>query len=148
MQSFYSIARFAGAEDGTAWILQTAVILVCAVAVVWLWRRDVSYALKAAALVVAAMLSTPYLHEYDFPALLIAFAFLYCECPFDRADWIIVGVANLLMAAFLAQLAPIGPFIILLAGAMIVRRLMHLSRPAASFDDDDGRRSPDLLLQS
>ncbi|HEX4157725.1 MAG TPA: glycosyltransferase family 87 protein [Rhizomicrobium sp.] len=126
IESFYSIARFAGAGERAAWMVQGATILVCAAAAIWLWRRNVPYALKAAGLVVAAMLATPYLHEYDFPMLLVAFAFLWQDAAFDRADWALFAAANLLMAAFLAQLAPIGPPIILLAGAMIGRRLALL----------------------
>lgn len=122
IQSVYAIARFVGATDLSAWFVQGIVIASSAVAVIGVWRSDLDYELKAASLTVAAMLSTPYLHVYDFPVLVVALAFLYRQRPFDRIEWISVTVVNLLLLLFLAQIAPVGPGIAILVGALILRR--------------------------
>jgi hypothetical protein len=124
IESTYSVVRFLGAGDYAAWLVQFLTSAACALGVLWLWRSPRPYELKAAGLVVAMMLSIPYLHEYDFPVILVAFAFLYRQRVFDRGEWIAVAAANLLMAVFLFQLAPIGPVIVMIAGALVLRRMV------------------------
>ena len=123
LESVYSVARFFGAGDHVAWIVQVLTSAACALGMVWLWRSDKPYELKAAGLVAATMLSIPYLHEYDFPVILVACAFLYRQRAFDRTEWVAIGAVNLLMAGFLAQLAPLGPIIVMITGALVLRRL-------------------------
>jgi hypothetical protein len=97
---------------------------VCAAFVVWLWRSKNPYELKAAGLVAATMLSIPYLHQYDFPMLLVAYAFLYRQCAFDRVEWLAFGAVNLLMAGFVAEIAPLGVVAAVITGALVLRRSM------------------------
>jgi len=130
IESMYSVARFLGAGDHAAWLLQIVISAVAGVGVLWLWHGDSAYELKAAGLVAATMLSIPYLHEYDFPIILVAFSFLYRDRRFDRVDWLAVGAANLLMAAFLLQLAPLGPVVAAIPAAMVLGRVV--SRPRAN----------------
>jgi hypothetical protein len=47
-----------------------------AVFVAWIWRSDVSFDLKAAAVAVATLLASPYSFIYDFVALAIPLMFL------------------------------------------------------------------------
>ena len=47
-----------------------------AAALIWLWRSRGSFALKAAALCLAAILATPYSLDYDLMVLAPAIAFL------------------------------------------------------------------------
>ncbi|HEY3638941.1 MAG TPA: glycosyltransferase family 87 protein [Rhizomicrobium sp.] len=137
IESIYSVSRFLGANDTGGWVAQFLLTAVCAIGIFRLWRSSLPFSLKAAGLVVAAMLSTPYLHEYDFPVLLTAFAFLYRHQPFDRGEWAAVLVANLMIAGFFGQWAPIGPFIVLIAGAMVIRRAMSFqSSETAPLDAD------------
>lgn len=130
MQSIYAIVRFLGGTDSAAWFAQGTTIAAAATTIVWLWRSKVSYDLKAAALAVGVMLPTPYLHVYDFPVLLVPLAFLYRQQPFDRIEWIGAIAANLLLPLFLAQLAPIGPGIVMLVCALAVRRVVRLTAPS------------------
>lgn len=127
IESMYSVARYLGAGDHAAWLVQVLTSAVCALGVAWLWRSNKAYELKAAGLVVATMLSTPYLHEYDFPLILVASAFLYKQKVFDRAEWLAVGAANLLMAGFIAEIAPLGVAVVLIVGALVVRRAAPLN---------------------
>jgi hypothetical protein len=139
IQTFYSIARFLGAGDRPAWILQDLAICGCVAATIALWRRKLPYEVKAAGLIVAAMLSTPYLHVYDFPVLLVAAGFLYRQRPFDKWEWTGAIAANVLMIAILAQLAPIGPGIVVMIGGLVVRRAIQIP---ARVNIDDNIRIP------
>lgn len=126
MQSVYAIVRFLGGTDSTAWFAQGTIIAAGAATMVWLWRSDLPFEFKAAGLALTTMLSTPYLHVYDFPLLLVPLAFLYRQRAFDHVEWYGVGITNLLLPVFLAQVAPIGPGIILLVGVLIARRAIRL----------------------
>ncbi|HLY07421.1 MAG TPA: glycosyltransferase family 87 protein [Rhizomicrobium sp.] len=130
MQSVYSIARFVGAADSVAWLAQVTVIMASAAAVIWLWRSELAYEIKAASLTLAAMLSTPYLHMYDFPVLLVALGFLYRHRAFDRIEWSIAIAANLVLPLYYAQIVPIGPGIVMLVIVLILRRATRLAEPA------------------
>jgi hypothetical protein len=124
-QSIYALARFENLPNSVAWSLQLAAIFVCVLALAWLWRRDVSYALKAAALVAASFFATPYLYMYDFPALSVAIAFLYRHRRFDALELAGIWSANLIVAAYAfgVCVAPIGPLAVASIGGLIGRRL-------------------------
>ena len=63
IQSVFSWARMWGAPVTLAYAIQGAVTLAVAAAMIWLWRSPASFALKAAALCLAAILATPYSHR-------------------------------------------------------------------------------------
>ena len=65
-----------------------------------LWRSHVSFAMKAAALAVGALLATPYLFLYDMVALAVPMAFLLQEgrrTGFLRHEILGIGAACLLI---------------------------------------------------
>jgi hypothetical protein len=123
MQSVYAIARVLGAGDGFAWSAQVLTMIACVSAMIWLWRGKEAFELKAAGLVLASMLSTPYLHVYDFSVVIVALALLYRHRSFDRVEWFVVAAVNVLLLEFVAQLAPIGPGILMLVAALVLRRM-------------------------
>jgi hypothetical protein len=129
LQTIYGLARWLGCGNFPASLLQIAVTLAAAVAVVWLWRRDLPFALKAAALATAVFAATPYLYMYDFPILAVPLAFLFRDREFDRVELAGVALANLCLLAFACGVVaiPIGPFAIAAVGALIVRRVAHRS---------------------
>jgi len=96
----------------------------CAVAVAWLWRSNVAYALKAAGLAVAALLATPYLFVYDLPILAVAIAFLYRDRAFDRIEGAALAFALLCVAAFAFLSAPTGLLASLAVAALVLRRVL------------------------
>lgn len=124
MESVYSVIRFLGFGDVSGWIAQGLTIVFCAIAMFALWKLRVDFALKAAGLVTASILSTPYVHVYDFPVLLIAMALLFQHRPFDRLEWCVLIAANIAIAFFLAQLAPLGAGIVAAVGGLVVRRVL------------------------
>jgi arabinofuranan 3-O-arabinosyltransferase len=74
--SSYGCLRSLGVPDGAAIAVQMLLGLAMACSVAVLWSADVPYALKAAGLVSASLLATPYLFVYDLTHLSIAIAFL------------------------------------------------------------------------
>jgi hypothetical protein len=91
IQSVFALVRMWGGPIALAYAVQSAATLALAVAVVWLWRLKVDFALKAAVLVIAAILATPYSLDYDMTALAPAIAFLAVHgsrhgfAPYEKA---------------------------------------------------------------
>jgi hypothetical protein len=123
LQSIYGMMCWLGANGTTAWLAHGAASLAAAFGVIWLWKRDVPYALKAAALASATLIATPYLYMYDFPLLAVPFAFLFRARAFDRVEIGAVVAANLVMLVFAWTAVPIGPLLALLPVALIARRM-------------------------
>jgi Glycosyltransferase family 87 len=76
IQSVFSWVRMWGGSVGLAYALHAAVVVALCVMLVRLWRSDRPYPLKAGALIIASVLSTPYALDYDMMALAPAIAFL------------------------------------------------------------------------
>jgi hypothetical protein len=131
LQTVYGLFRWSGFGNGSAWIAQGAVVLAVSAAVVWLWRRDVPFALKAAALSVATLLATPHLYAYDFAVLIVAFAFLYRERAFDLLEMTGIALANLCVGLFLFFPSPIGLFACAIGVALVARRVVQWETKAA-----------------
>src|SRR5262249_46316962 len=65
IQSVFSVVRMWGGSVPLAYVLQTAVTIAVAAALVLLWRSRAPFPLKAAALAIATILATPYSLDYD-----------------------------------------------------------------------------------
>ena len=76
IQSAFSAARNWGADVRTAYAIQSALALTLAASLAWLWQSNVAFELKAAALVIASLLATPYVLDYDLVVLAVAIACL------------------------------------------------------------------------
>lgn len=79
MPSVFAGARLLGGGVATAWALQVAVALGAAWAVATVWRRELPLRLRAAVLIVALPLATPYVQFYDLAVLVLAVAWLTGE---------------------------------------------------------------------
>jgi arabinofuranan 3-O-arabinosyltransferase len=76
LQSVYGFVRNFGTGSALAWMAQGATTLT-GIIVVWLvWRSQIRFSLKAAALSAAALIASPYAFAYDMVALVIPAAFL------------------------------------------------------------------------
>ncbi len=76
IQSLFSAVRMWGGSIDVAYAAQGALALTLAASIVWLWRSQAAFELKAAALAIACLLATPYVLDYDMVVLGIAIAFL------------------------------------------------------------------------
>ncbi|MGE3149295.1 MAG: glycosyltransferase family 87 protein [Pseudorhodoplanes sp.] len=76
IQSIFSWVRMWGGPVPLAYAAQGAATVAVGGALVWLWRGDAAFAVKAGALTIGALLATPYSLDYDMMALAVAIAFL------------------------------------------------------------------------
>ncbi len=76
IQTVFSWVRMWGGSVHLAYMIQGGVAAALSLALLWLWRSAAAYPLKAAALIIASVLATPYSLDYDFVALAPAIAFL------------------------------------------------------------------------
>ncbi len=129
MQSLFAWARLWGAPVTVAYALQSALTALLAGAVVALWRSATPYALKAAALCLAAVLATPFVFDYDMMVLAPAIAFLATD-GLERGftPWEKTGVAMLWLVPIVARtftqatLIPLGVPIMLTIFILLLRR--------------------------
>ena len=115
IQSVFSLVRMWGGPVALAYAAQSAVTVMLAAALVWLWRAPVEFSLKAAALIIASLLATPYSLDYDMTALAPAIAFLAVHglhhgfAPYEKTALAALWIAPL-VARSIAQaiLVPVG----------------------------------------
>lgn len=74
IQSIFSAARMWGADVSFAYVAQGMLALCVALGLIWLWRSNSAFALKASALAIGSLLATPYVLDYDLVVLAIAIA--------------------------------------------------------------------------
>jgi alpha-1,2-mannosyltransferase len=79
LQSVFAGVRMLGGGTELAWLAQTAFALMSAAAVVWIWRRPASPALRFAALCTASLMVSPYLFDYDLTILALPIAWLVSQ---------------------------------------------------------------------
>ena len=129
IQSVFAWARMWGAPVSLAYAVQGAVTLVIAAALMRLWRSPAPFALKAAALCLAAILATPYSLDYDLMVLAPAIAFLGVDglargfAPWHKTALALLWIAPL-VARGVAQvtLIPLGVIAMLVMLALVLRR--------------------------
>jgi alpha-1,2-mannosyltransferase len=129
IQSVFSWARMWGASVPLAYAVQGAVTLGVGAALVRLWRSPASFALKAAALCLAAILATPYSLDYDLMVLAPAIAFLAVDGlergfgPWEKTALACLWIVPLVARGF-AQVTfvPLGVIAMLLLLLLLLRR--------------------------
>jgi alpha-1,2-mannosyltransferase len=129
IQSVFSWARMWGASVPLAYGIQGAVTLAIAAALIWLWRSPASFALKAAALCLAAILATPYSLDYDLMVLAPAIAFLTVGglargfAPYEKSALAFLWIAPLIARGFAqVTLIPLGVIAMLVMFALVLQR--------------------------
>jgi hypothetical protein len=133
MPTMFALARLPGFGIGAAYAAQ-AVLAVCATAAVAvIWRRPVRFRLKAAALMSATLLISPYLFDYDLVWLAFPLAWtaldalehgwLRWEREVLAAAWLAPLVAPVVATATALQAGPLVTAALLL---VIVRRAVHV----------------------
>jgi Glycosyltransferase family 87 len=121
-QTLLAELRYLGAPAPIAYAIQIVCAVLAGGAVIWIWRRPVSFRIKAAALVTGGLIVTPYLGYYDLALLALPIAWLGyegCETaflPYEKVGLLAAWLLPLLYSFPLAQLVII-PFL-----GLIVRR--------------------------
>jgi len=139
IQSVFSWVRMWGGGIALAYALQIALTLAIAAALVWLWRSQAAFPLKAAGLLIGSLLATPYSLDYDLMLLAPAIAYLAADgldrgfAPWQKtvlaALWIVPLVARSVPQA---TLIPLAVPIMLLTVLLLLRRAMNdcgIARP-------------------
>jgi hypothetical protein len=105
------------------------VTVAIAAALVWLWRSAVAFPYKAAALIIGALLATPYSLDYDLMVLAPAIAFLAAEGlaqgfrPGEKTALAALWLVPLIARSFAeATSIPLGAPAMLVVFVMILRR--------------------------
>ncbi len=105
----YGAARLAGLAHDHAIMLQAVVTAAAAIAVLRLWRSEESDDLKAAGLIAATLLATPYLFVYDLTLLVIALLFLQRAAgAFEPIEVYAIMAGGLLLLGYAAIPLPVG----------------------------------------
>ena len=140
MQSAYAAVRLLGGSNGLAWAVQAASCLI-GIASIWAMRRNPDDLAKGAALAGAALLTTPFLLDYDLAVLTMPLAWLFaCALrdgflPWERlallAGFVLPIVSRTLAAA---THVPVAPLAVLAVVLCVLRRGASESIvPPASF---------------
>jgi hypothetical protein len=95
-QSAFAWIRLWGGALQVAYAIQALVTGGVLAACIWIWRSGISFRLKAAALLVGTLMSSPYVLDYDFVVLGMALAFFIAdgiETGFRRWEKTILALA-------------------------------------------------------
>src|SRR5207249_4597344 len=77
MQSVFAAVRLAGGALGPAYLAQALAAVGAAVLIAWIWRGPADTEIKAAAMLVATPLTTPFVLDYDLLLLAPAIALIW-----------------------------------------------------------------------
>jgi hypothetical protein len=129
IQSVFSWVRMWHGPVMLAYAVQGAVTLAIALSLAWLWRQRAPYAWQAAALLIGAVLATPYSLDYDLMLLAPAICFLAVDGmtrgfgPWQKtllaALWIVPLVTRSVAEATLIPLA--APAMLIVFGYLLHR---------------------------
>jgi len=129
IQSPFAAVRMWGAPVEVAYAVQAAAVATVAVLLIILWRSEVAFALKAAALLTGSLLATPYVLDYDLMLMAPAIAFLAAHglergfLPYEKS-LLAFGWAAPLLARVVAEYAavPVGLIALLALFGIALRR--------------------------
>ena len=125
LQSLFSLVRYLGGTEQLAWAFQWVLTAAVAVVLALMWRSRIPYTLKAAALAVGTLLTTPYLFMYDMMVLAIPVAFLVrigLRSGFRPYELPALGCAVALFLTFTFTGQPTGLGIMLIVATLVLRR--------------------------
>lgn len=125
MQSIFALVRYFGGSEPLGWAFHWVLVASVAVVMALIWRSRVPYTLKAAALAVGALLTTPYLFMYDMMVLAIPVAFLIrigLQTGFRAGELPALGAAATLIVCYLLSGIPTGFAAMLVVSTLILRR--------------------------
>lgn len=126
LQSLFGFVRTLGGNETTAWVFQITAALASFTVVSMIWRRPVPFELKAAALAVGTLFITPYVFAYDLTILAVPMTFLIrlgLRTGFWFGEPAALGIAAICVFLFPFVKMPVGVMAMLIAAALILRRV-------------------------
>lgn len=130
IQSIFSAVRAWGLDVRPAYVVQICLGALLALSIVWAWRGQAPFDLKASALATASLLATPYVLDYDLVVLAISIAFFarhglaHGFRPYEISTlacaWIVPLVSRSVAGA---TLIPLGLIAMLTLYAVTLRRI-------------------------
>jgi alpha-1,2-mannosyltransferase len=146
MQSVFAGLRLIGLSVGVAYCAQALTALCLAVGVVALWRGPAAFELKAAGLILASLLATPYALDYDLVILAPALAFLAVHgmregfAPYEIALLVLVWTLPLFARSLAAvTLVATGPLALAALFLLVLHRAHVLPSLAVLLPKVSGR---------
>ena len=133
MPTIFVAARMSGLDATSAQLIQGVVALGVAAGVAWAWWRRVPFNLRAALLVAAIPLATPFAYDYDQVILLLPIAWLILEghrAPLKHAEIAVMLLVWMLPSWWMLALVretgvQFGPVILLAFYGMILNRALR-----------------------
>ncbi|MGL5166030.1 MAG: glycosyltransferase family 87 protein [Afipia sp.] len=129
LQSIFAAVRMWGGSVPLAYAVQTTLSIVVVGSAAWIWRAQLDHAVKAAVLVIATLLASPHVLDYDLTILGIAIAFLATtglmrgfrpyEITLLAAAWIVPLVSRGIAGA---TGVPLGLLAMIALYAIVLRR--------------------------
>jgi alpha-1,2-mannosyltransferase len=138
MQTVFAGTRLLGGGIAAAYVVQIVAAAITVAIVLWIWRQDIQFELKASALVTGIVLVSPYIIYYDLVVLGLPIAWLALEgrrsgfLPFEKSLLAVAWVLPLLCEPVADSThVPLTPLVCFLLLALIVRRA-KMAAPAVS----------------
>jgi alpha-1,2-mannosyltransferase len=128
IQSLFGFARLWNASLATSMVLQGLFSFAVAAVVVWIWLRPVGLALKAAALVTATLMVTPYAESYDYVLMAAPIAWLSTEglqrgfLSWEKSILLLIWLFPMIRLLLPTMGLPLTPMVLTIALLAIVRR--------------------------
>jgi arabinofuranan 3-O-arabinosyltransferase len=138
LQSVFGLVRALGGGETLAWIFQGSVAIAVAAALVFVWRSNAAFDLKAAALAVGTVLVTPYIFAYDLVVLAVPVAFLLRFAlaeGFLRHEGLALAAAGALLLSYIVATTQVGLAASLIVAFLIAWRVFgcaRISMPASA----------------
>jgi arabinofuranan 3-O-arabinosyltransferase len=132
LQSAFGFVRVLRDSEVLAWAVQGTIAIIAALAVGILWRGRAAYEIKAAALSVGVLMTTPHVLMYDLVVLAVPIAFLFRlgrTRGFLKHELAGIGLACFLILAYPFVQAPVGFVAVIVVAALVLRRALT---PAAT----------------
>lgn len=132
MQSLFALVRTFGGTEQLAWIFHWILAAAVAVVLALIWRSRVRYSVKAAALAIGTLLTTPYLFMYDMMVLAIPVAFLVrmgLSSGFRAYELPALACALAMIVGFILTGLPLGFGATLIVAGLVLRRASPWRRP-------------------
>ena len=148
MPTIFVAARMSGLDVTSAQLFQIVVALGAAAGVGWAWWHRVPFNLRAALLVAAILLTTPYAYDYDQVILLLPIAWLILEAQREPLKHLEIAAMVLVwmlpswwMAALVHETGVVfGPVVLLAFYGMILNRAVRAQRTLRRGEEGDLRR--------